>query len=110
MAWVYLVIAGIFEWGWPIGLKFGWTEAGLKPWPMALAIVSMTVSGAFLLLAQREIPVGTAYAVWTGIGAVGVFFLGIWFLGEAASPARFIFIGLIIVGIAGLKFSGADPT
>ena len=109
MAWVYLVIAGIFEWGWPIGLKFGWTEEGLRPWPMGLAIFSMAVSGIFLLLAQREIPVGTAYAVWTGIGAVGVFFLGIWFLGEAANLARYIFVGLIVVGIIGLKFASSDP-
>ena len=109
MAWVYLVIAGIFEWGWPIGLKFGWTEAGLKPWPMALAIVSMAVSGAFLLLALREIPVGTAYAVWTGIGAVGVFFLGIWFLGEPTNLARYIFVGFIVIGIIGLKLASSDP-
>jgi quaternary ammonium compound-resistance protein SugE len=110
MSWVYLIIAGIFEWGWPIGLKFGWTEDGLKPWPMALAIACMAISGAFLLLAQREIPVGTAYAVWTGIGAVGVFVLGIFFLNEAANPARFIFIGLIVIGIVGLKFSSAGST
>ena len=109
MAWLYLIIAGIFEWGWPIGLKFGWTEEGLRPLPMALAIVCMAISGTFLLLAQREIPVGTAYAVWTGIGAVGVFFLGIWFLDEAANLARFIFVGLIVIGIIGLKLAGTDP-
>jgi quaternary ammonium compound-resistance protein SugE len=110
LSWVYLVIAGIFEWGWPIGLKFGWTEDGLKLWPLALAVASMAISGAFLLLAQRDIPIGTAYAVWTGIGAVGVFLLGIYFLNEVANPARFIFIGLIVIGIIGLKFSGSNPT
>ncbi len=109
MAWVYLVIAGVFEWGWPIGLKFAWTDAGVRPWPLLIAIVSMTVSGALLLLAQREIPVGTAYAVWTGIGAVGTFFLGIWLLGESANAARFVFVGFIVVGIIGLKLAGSSP-
>ena len=108
MSWVYLVIAGIFEWGWPIGLKYGWTEEGLKIWPMTLAIVCMAISGGLLLLAQREIPVGTAYAVWTGIGAVGVFALGVLFLGEPANLARFFFIGMIVIGIFGLKFSSAS--
>ena len=109
MAWIYLVIAGIFEWGWPIGLKFGWTQEGIKVWPLVLAVVSMALSGFFLLLAQRDIPVGTAYAVWTGIGAVGVFFLGIWFLGEPANLARYVFVGFIVVGIIGLKLAGSDP-
>jgi len=68
-------------------------------------IISILLSGFFLFLAQREIPVGTAYAVWTGIGAVGTFFLGIWLLGEPANLLRFVFIGLIIVGIAGLKLA-----
>ncbi len=109
MAWVYLVAAGVFEWGWPIGLKFAWTDAGVRPWPLAVAIVSMAARGALLLLAQRATPVGTAYAVWTGIGAVGTFFLGIWFLGEAANAARFVFVGFIVVGIVGLKFAAASP-
>jgi len=103
MAWIYLVIAGIFEWGWPIGLKFAWTDEGIKPWPLIGAIVSMAVSGALLLMAQRTIPVGTAYAVWTGIGAVGTFFLGIAFLGESAAAMRFACVGLIVAGIVGLK-------
>ena len=107
MAWVYLFIAGVMEWGWPIGLKFAWTDNGIRFWPGLLAIISMLASGAFLLLAQREIPVGTAYAVWTGIGAVGTFILGIIFLGEPAQIARFVCVGLIVVGIVGLKaFSG----
>lgn len=110
MAWTYLIIAGVFEWGWPIGLKFAWTENGIRYLPLTIAIVSMAVSGALLLLAQREIPVGTAYAVWTGIGAVGTFLLGIWFLGESANLARFIFIGFIVVGILGLKLAASDPT
>jgi quaternary ammonium compound-resistance protein SugE len=107
MAWIYLVIAGIMEWGWPIGLKFAWTGGGVRPIPSLIAIVSIFASGFFLLLAQREIPVGTAYAVWTGIGAVGTFVLGIIFLGEAANPMRFVFVGFIVVGIMGLKFASA---
>jgi quaternary ammonium compound-resistance protein SugE len=105
MAWVYLVIAGIMEWGWPMGLKFGWTENGLRFWPLTLAIVSILASGAFLLVAQKTIPVGTAYAVWTGIGAVGTFILGIVLLGEPAQVARFVFVGFIIIGIVGLKLA-----
>jgi quaternary ammonium compound-resistance protein SugE len=103
MAWAYLIVAGMFEWGWPIGLKFGWTSAGIQPWPLVGAVVSMGASGALLLLAQQTIPMGTAYAVWTGIGAVGTFLLGIIFLGETASAARFLCVGLIVAGIVGLK-------
>ncbi|MGB1580597.1 MAG: DMT family transporter [Nevskiales bacterium] len=105
MAWWYLLIAGVFEWGWPLGLKFAWRDGQFYWWPATIALVSMTASGYFLFLAQREIPVGTAYAVWTGIGAVGTFLLGIYMLGEVASLSRFFFVGLIIIGIAGLKFS-----
>jgi quaternary ammonium compound-resistance protein SugE len=107
MAWVYLVIAGIFEWGWPLGLKLGWTEEGAHYGWIAFAVVCMAASGALLLMAQRTIPMGTAYAVWTGIGAAGTFLLGIWFLGEAATVARFFFVGLIVVGIVGLKLSSS---
>src|SRR5918994_651558 len=71
MAWLYLVLAGICEIGWPVGLKLGWTDQGARPWWIIFAIVAMTASGALLLWAQRFIPMGTAYAVWTGIGAVG---------------------------------------
>lgn len=104
MPWVYLLIAGVMEWGWPIGLKFA-AMPQHRPWAIALAIVSIILSGVFLLLAQRTIPIGTAYAVWTGIGAVGTFALGILLLGEPAALARFFFVGLILVGIAGLKLS-----
>ena len=105
MAWLYLVIAGIFEWGWPVGLKLGLADANLKWGWIAFAALCITCSGAFLLLAQRVVPMGTAYAVWTGIGAVGTFVIGIWLFSEAATFARFFFVGLIIVGIAGLKIS-----
>ncbi len=103
MAWVYLIAAGIFEWGWPVGLKYGWTDQGLQYGWVAFAIVMMTASGSLLLLAQRTIPMGTAYAIWTGIGAVGTFVLGILLFGEAASTARFFFVGMIVAGILGLK-------
>jgi len=105
MAWLQLIVAGIFEWGWPVGLKLGWTDAGANaPW-IAFAIVCMAASGVLLLLAQRRIAMGTAYAVWTGIGAVGTFLIGIAVFGEAATPARFLFVGLIVAGIGGLKFA-----
>ncbi|MDJ0949473.1 MAG: multidrug efflux SMR transporter [Alphaproteobacteria bacterium] len=109
MAWVYLILAGIFEWGWPVGLKFGWTEAGLKAGPLALAVISMAASGALLLLSLREIPIGTAYAVWTGIGAVGTFLLGILFFGDPSTLGRYVFVAFILVGIIGLKLVSA-PT
>ena len=103
MAWVYLIIAGIFEWGWPVGLKLGWTDEGAHYGWITLAIVSIAASGTFLLIAQRTIPMGTAYAIWTGIGAVGTFIIGVMFFGDSASFWRFFFVGLIVAGIVGLK-------
>lgn len=106
MAWVYLVVAGVFEIGWPLGLKLGWTDHGVRPWPLTLSIICMTISGCLLLLAQRTIPMGTAYAVWTGIGAVGTFFVGLAIFAEPATVARFVCVGLIASGIVGLKIFG----
>ncbi|RMH35944.1 MAG: QacE family quaternary ammonium compound efflux SMR transporter [Nitrospirae bacterium] len=103
MAWLYLVLAGMMEWGWPMGLKFAWTDHGVRPGPAILAVISILASGFFLLLAQRTIPIGTAYAVWTGIGAVGTFMLGILLLDEPATLGRFVFAGCIVIGIIGLK-------
>jgi len=88
-----------------MGLKFAWRSDGFHIWPLVLAIVSMAASGFFLLVAQRTIPVGTAYAVWTGIGAVGAFVLGILLLGEPAKALRFVSVALILSGIVGLKLS-----
>ena len=105
MAWLYLVVAGLFEIGWPLGLKKGWTSGGLEVWWLLFAIVCMTVSGALLMTAQRTIPMGTAYAVWTGIGAVGAFVTGILLLGDSASVMRVFSIALIIAGIIGLKLA-----
>ncbi len=103
MAWIYLVIAGMFEWGWPVGLKFGLTDEGLHWGWIAFAAFCMLASGACLLIAQKTIPMGTAYAVWTGIGAVGAFVIGILLFAEPATLARFFFVGLILIGIIGLK-------
>lgn len=105
MAWIYLVLAGLCEIGWPIGLKLGWTDDGARPLWIGFAVVAMAVSGALLLLAQRELPIGTAYAVWTGIGAVGTFALGIAVFGDAASTLRIASAGLIVVGLIGLKLA-----
>jgi quaternary ammonium compound-resistance protein SugE len=104
MAWTYLVLAGVMEWGWPVGLKLAANPAH-RVWAIALAVVSIGLSSFFLFVAQRSIPMGTAYAVWTGIGAVGTFLLGIAVFHEPATLARFFFVGLIIVGIAGLKWA-----
>jgi quaternary ammonium compound-resistance protein SugE len=101
MAWTYLALAGLFEIGWAIGLKY--TEGFTRPLPTAATILSMVASVALLGLALRELPVGTAYAVWTGIGTVGTAALGIILFGEAADAARLACIGLIVAGIAGLK-------
>ena len=103
MAWVYLIVAGIFEWGWPVGLKLGLSDAGLRWSWIIFAGICMAVSGGLLLVAQKTIAMGTAYAVWTGIGAVGAFLLGIMLFKEAPTLARFFFVGLIVAGIVGLK-------
>jgi quaternary ammonium compound-resistance protein SugE len=105
MAWLYLVLAGAFEIGWPLGLKLGWTEAGARPLWILFSIVCMAISGALLLLAQREIPMGTAYAIWTGIGAVGAFTVGVLAFGDSTSAMRLVSIALIVAGIVGLKLA-----
>src|SRR5262244_3207809 len=105
MAWLYLVLAGICEIGWPLGLKLGWTDQGARPWWIVFAIVAMTASGALLLWAQRFIPMGTAYAVWTGIGALGAFMIGVFMFGDSASTARMVSIAFIVAGIVGLKIA-----
>lgn len=105
MAWIYLVLAGVCEIGWPIGLKLGWTADGARPLWIGFAVLCMAVSGALLLMAQRTIPMGTAYAVWTGVGAAGTFVMGILMFGDAASAGRLVSVGLIIAGVVGLKFA-----
>ena len=104
MSWTYLVIAGVLEVVWAIGLKY--TEGFTRLVPSAVTIVAMIASVWFLALALRTIPVGTGYAVWTGIGAVGTAVLGIALFAEPASAARIGCMGLIVAGILGLKLAG----
>jgi len=105
MGWLYLLLAGLCEIGWPIGLKLGWDAGGLRYGWLAFAIVCIITSGGLLLLALREIPVGTAYAVWTGIGAVGAFLVGITLFGDANTALRWASVALITAGIIGLKLA-----
>jgi quaternary ammonium compound-resistance protein SugE len=105
MAWLCLVLAGVCEIGWPLGLKLGWTEEGARPLWIAVAVVAMALSGALLLWAQRSIPMGTAYAIWTGIGAVGAFTVGIMAFGDSASTVRMVSIALVVAGMVGLKIA-----
>lgn len=101
MSWVYLIIAGLLEIIWAIGLKY--TDGFTRLWPTTITVAAMVASVALLGLALRTLPVGTGYAVWTGIGTVGTVIVGILVLGEAVTPARIVSIGLIVAGIAGLK-------
>ena len=101
MAWVYLLLAGIFEIGFAIGLKY--TEGFTRLWPSVGTVVAAGISLWLLTQALRTIPVGTAYAIWTGIGAVGVAALGVILFSESASPARLGCIALIVAGVVGLK-------
>ena len=103
MAWVYLIIAGLLEVGWAIGLKY--TEGFTRIVPSVLTVGSMILSVTLLGLALRDLPVGPAYAIWTGIGAVGVALLGIVLFKDPATAVRLGCIALIVVGIIGLKFA-----
>lgn len=104
MAWVYLIAAGLFEVGWPIGLKWAQDPRKLII-GMVMAVGCLIVSGVLLYLAQREIALGTAYAVWTGIGAAGTFLLGVWAFGDPGSLGRNLAVALIITGVVGLKLA-----
>ncbi|GIK84593.1 MAG: QacE family quaternary ammonium compound efflux SMR transporter [Betaproteobacteria bacterium] len=104
MAWLVLTVAGLFEVGWAVGLKY--TDGFTRPWPSVATAAAMVVSVVLLAIAMRTLPVGTAYAVWTGIGAVGTVVLGIVLFGEPATVARLACIGLILAGIVGLKAVG----
>ncbi len=103
MSWLLLVLAGLFEIGWAIGLKY--TEGFTRPLPSVLTLASMTVSVVLLGLAMRTLPVGTAYAVWMGIGVIGTVILGIVLFGESMGWLRLTSLGLIIVGVLGLKLA-----
>lgn len=103
MGWFYLLAAGIAEIGWAVGLKY--TEGFTRPLPTLLTVASMVVSLGLLGLALRSLPLGTAYAVWTGIGTVGTVVLGILLFGEAATAFRLACVGLILAGLVGLKLA-----
>ena len=102
MAWVILFIAGLCEIGWAVGLKY--TDGFTRFWPTVFTGVSLVISMALLGIAVRTLPLGTAYAVWTGIGAVGTVILGIFLFKEPATVVRLVCVGLIVAGILGLKF------
>jgi quaternary ammonium compound-resistance protein SugE len=104
MSWLYLLLAGILEIVWAIGLKY--TEGFTRLWPSVITIAVAWLSFYLLALAVKTIPVGTGYAIWTGIGAAGVAILGMMLFGEPATIARMFFLALIIAGIIGLKLSG----
>ena len=103
MAWLLLVLAGLFEVGWAIGLKY--TEGFTRLWPSIGTIAAMIVSLGLLGVAMKSLPVGTSYAVWVGVGAVGTAILGIVLLDEPANVGRLVSLGFIVAGIVGLKLS-----
>ena len=103
MAWILLIIAGLFEIGWPLGFKLASMHSKYFIWFIGLSILSMGLSGYFLYLAQKSIPSGTAYVIWTGIGAIGTVLLGILFFHDSANIFRLLFLSLILIGIVGLK-------
>ncbi len=105
MAWLILITAGLFEVGWAVGLKY--TEGFTRPGPTAWTVASMIVSLALLGLALKSLPLGTAYAVWTGVGTVGTAIAGIILFAEPAEAGRLVCIGLIVAGIVGLKLVSA---
>lgn len=100
--WLYLLLAGIFEIGWPLGFKLSHGSPHKLLW-IAFSVVSMALSGYFLYIAQKVIPIGTAYVVWTGIGAIGTLLIGILFFGDSASLMRLGSALLVIVGVVGIK-------
>ncbi|MCL1633184.1 quaternary ammonium compound efflux SMR transporter SugE [Luteimonas sp. SX5] len=105
MSWIILVLAGLLEIGWAIGLKY--TDGFTRLWPTLGTVAAMVTSIVLLGVAMKSLPVGTAYAVWVGIGAVGTAILGIVLLGEPSNPGRLISLGLIVAGIVGLKLASS---
>lgn len=101
MSWIILIIAALFEITWAIGLKF--TDGFTRLWPSVGTIIALVISVGLLGIAAKSLPIGTAYAVWTGIGAVGTVLCGIAVLGDPATPVRLVCVGFIIIGILGLK-------
>jgi quaternary ammonium compound-resistance protein SugE len=107
MAWLYLILAGLMEVGWPVGFNLAWRDGDFQWKPAALAVFSMVASFGLMLLtmAQKTIPVGTIYAVWTGIGSAGAVFVGIWLFKEPATAVRLVCVLLIVAGVVGLKLA-----
>jgi quaternary ammonium compound-resistance protein SugE len=105
LAWVLLFVAGLFEVAWAIGLKY--TEGFTKPVPTVLTVAAMVISMGLLGVVARQLPIGTAYAVWTGIGVFGTAVLGMYLFGESTATLRLLCLGLIITGIVGLKLTTA---
>lgn len=103
MAWIILVLAGLFEVGWAIGLKY--TEGFTRLWPTIWTVLAMAISLWLLGIAMKSLPVGTAYSIWVGVGSVGTVILGIALLGESANAGRLISVAFIIAGIVGLKLA-----
>jgi len=103
MPWIYLVLAGLFEVVWAIGLKY--TEGFSRLWPSVITVSAMTASIVLLAMAVKTLPIGTAYAIWTGIGAVGAVLLGIVLFGDSASPLRLVCVALVVLGMVGLKLT-----
>lgn len=103
MAWIVLIAAGLFEVCWAIGLKY--TDGFTRLWPTIWTVLAMLISLWLLGIAMKTLPVGTAYSVWVGVGAVGTVILGIVLLGEPANAARLVSVGLIVAGIVGLKLA-----
>ena len=103
LAWALLVIAGMFEVAWAVGLKY--TQGFSRPWPSIATLAALLVSMGLLGIAARQLPIGTAYAVWTGIGVLGTAVLGIWLFGESSSALRLACLALILAGIVGLKIA-----
>ncbi|NNU84131.1 quaternary ammonium compound efflux SMR transporter SugE [Geobacillus sp. BMUD] len=106
MAWIYLVVAGVFEVVWAIALKY--TAGFTRLWPSVVTVLGMVASFYFLSMATKTLPIGTAYAVWTGIGALGAVVIGMLFLHEPVNAPRIAFLVLILVGIIGLKFTAGQ--
>lgn len=104
MAWIYLLLAGAFEIGWPVGLKMA-QQVETRGIGIVIAVTFMAISGFFLWLAQKEIPIGTSYAIWTGIGAAGTFIVGVLFYGDPNSLGRYLGVALIVAGVATLKLT-----
>lgn len=103
MSWIYLLLAGLFEVGWAVGLKY--TDGFSRPLPTLLTVAAMAISLVLLGLAIRELPLGTAYAIWTGLGAAGTVLAGVLLFGEALTPLRLASLALLLLGVVGLKLA-----